>query len=325
MKKILNLLFIIPIFSSFVFAQDTVLSVNKNQFDINDPIHLTLNISGNNKQSISINEIKWLDKFEVVGKSQSQSFQSINWVVSSNISLNIQLIAKEKWHFILGPAIINDGNQTITTNSVEIDVNWTRIFMNNNLNRNPKVIPSNPLNSTTLWQKEENIDEEDTKQEKKDDIVDSNLETNNWNNSIINNKKLFLYITSILLLIGSFFVFIGLKSDTKEKSIKNSQEWKNKNNIDFEKKEINFDLPKINDKQFANKLDNILRNKLSSFCKWQKSIYGKTYDEILASIQLEQKNELEKIFTLLNKIKYSNNIIDKNKLLDISKKLLENI
>jgi len=88
--------------------------------------------------------------------------------------------------------------------------------------------------------------------------------------------------------------------------------------IDFEKKEEKIDFPEITDNDFINKIDKIFRQKIAK--KFNiKNIETLWNSEILEKLP-EQEN-ISQIIELLNKAKYSKNITDNNKLLELIKNI----
>ncbi len=337
MKKILKSILFLFLFFVFVlksFAFDVNLNVDKNIVDINNNFNLFLKITTNNWWEIWVKSIKWLENFEILWKSQSQSSSSsvviINWQTKQNITtnlvLNLILKPKKNWEFEIWPAILEKWGKQIKSNKVKIKVSWNKsIFLNNS---SPNLVlqknNSSKNNWNNLWKNIQNIQKNnnlnnDEKIENFDNVDKKNFKDNSF------------YLLILVLLIWLILAYlIKNKQNSLEKKQnfwENKEERENKeekNNlwweIDFEKKQKNFSYPDFWDENFVEKLDEIFREKI-----WQKynlkNIFSQTYDEILVKIDENNKEKIKEIVDDLNKIKYSNKILDKTKILEKIKKI----
>jgi len=106
--------------------------------------------------------------------------------------------------------------------------------------------------------------------------------------------------------------------NAKEKIIKNKTDIKD---LDFESiEEIVY--PEITDNDFVLKIEKILKTKINK--KYHiNSFENKTYTEIISEIDnnLVDKEVILKIVDNLNKIKYSNILVNKSEILDLVKKI----
>ena len=97
MKKLLAIIFALTTMGG-TFAINVNLQAQPTQADINNPIKLILKISANSDENgnISVEEIKWLDNFQIVGQNQFQSSSSqitiINWKTKSVTNINYTLV-----------------------------------------------------------------------------------------------------------------------------------------------------------------------------------------------------------------------------------------
>jgi hypothetical protein len=300
-------------FLSNIFAFDANLQLDKTEVNINDYINLRVEISSTEWWEIWITNIEWLEKFDLISQSQSQSSSTsmvvINWKTQSEtkstINLDLTLKPKNKWEFVIGPAVLEEWTWKVLTNTVKLKVWWDNLFINNN-----------KINSS-LQQKNIN---KDTEIETYDKVQKRNFD---------NSKDLYLLLIILLLTWVWFYLLNNKKNEFKAKVLwfKND-EWDNiksnnkekewiQNEVNFEKiEEIKY--PEINDNDFIFKVDNILRNKLELNFNI-KNIKSKTYDELLKEIW---KNDLlENLIKLINNAKYSNNIWNNNKILELLREI----
>ena len=134
MKKIVSMIWILLVVfvPALLFAKTTVsLQTNGTAFDINTPITLQISIIPEWWWQVSIKWIQWLSWFQIIGQNQSQSYQNINGKTSAQIDFILTIKADTKWDYELWPAIIQDGNQEVSSNTVRINVTWAQIFMGN--------------------------------------------------------------------------------------------------------------------------------------------------------------------------------------------------
>ena len=328
LQKIIKILFSIWIFICLItnsFAFDANLSVDKNTSDINNPINLRVEISSDEWWQIAITEIKWLENFKKIWQSQSQSSSSevviINWKTkqktTTTINLNLILEAKKAWEFEIWPAILQMWTGTIQTNSVKVKITWNKIqwiwIWNKVLpiQKNTNIRQQNNQNSN------KNISNIWNNDEKKEDNLILNKNSSN------NNYELYLLILVLVLSSGIFYYLIKNKKEVQEEYESEQvqkQDFISEENreIDFEKKEEKISFPEITDSDFINKIDKIFRQKIAK--KFNiKNIETLWNSEILE--KLPEQEKISEIIELLNKSKYSKNITDNNKLLELIKNI----
>lgn len=345
-KIILSVLFTL-FTSTFAFASSATLSINKEKVDINDPISAQISIQTDWWWDLEVKKIKWLENFNVLWKSQSQSsssqIQIINWKTESKTSvnyiLNLSLSAKNNWDFELWPAIISIWWKEIKTNVQKISVSWAKIMMNSNswiqqntASKNPSLQKINSQNTVqknisnsnnsknNFSPKKEKTKIEDFESTEKKEIKENNL------------LPLFLWI----LILFWWVWYLYFKNNPEElkkffdnkkfdKNLENKGEKfleKEKNNsnddlIDFEEEKIE-ELPDLNDEKFLEKINEIFLKKISK--KFQiKNIFSKTNNEILEKISDSEKENIKNIFDIITKAKYSDIISDKSKIYDLVK------
>lgn len=317
-KNILKVLLFIGLFFTFIsniFSFDANLRLDKKETDINDYIQLRVEIHSDEWWEIWISNIAWLENFEIISQSQSQSSSTsmvvVDWKTQSKIktshNLDLTLKAKKKWDFILWPATLKSGNDKITTNSVKIKVSWDNLFVNNNhLNINTNQWWTN-LNKT----KQNIINSGEKDIEKYDNVVKKDFD---------NKNEIILFLFVLFIMWWWLYFLLNKKTKIAEKKKESNKENEDrKEEVDFEKKEIEIIYPEINDPNFINKLEQVFKHKL--YKKYNiKNIENKTFDEILD--ESNDKNEdIEKIILLLNKAKYSKLIWDNNTLLSLIKNI----
>ena len=279
------------IFFSFIwqtFAMTSTLEIDREKANVDETLHLQINLDSQWWWNIQIDQIPWIEKFDVIGKSQSSSFSSINWQVSSRLSFDFSIIPKEKWSYEIWPVVIFDGTDTTTTNAVKIEITWEKIFVNRNQSNNIAVLPQT---SKSLWQ-EKTINEEPKSEH--------------------SQIFLLLWILSILTLIVYFILKQNKFLETQAKIISNEQK-----DLPFQKTII---YPEIQDENFAVKVDEIFRQKISQdFCIDTKN---KNYSEILEAIwETEKKQNIQECIDLLNQLKYSHFITSNAKILELLKEI----
>lgn len=294
-RKIIKLFIFLVWISLFIntFAFSTNLQIDKEKANINDQINLKLTISSEKWWQIQIDEIKWIEKFDIISKSQSSNFSSINWNVTSNINMNFVLVPKQKWTFEIWPVVINDTKQKVETNKVKIEISWDKIFLNWNQN--------NIINLPKINNNSQNFDNNDL-----NSILSSQ---NNENQNSNFNVYLLLWIISILILI----VYFALK---KTNTLPN-------NNLEKEvdiipKKDLIY--PELTDENFAIKVDEIFKEKISS--EFNINIKTKDYSQILELIKdFDKRVKIKELIDLLSKLKYSNLITDNSKIIELLKEI----
>jgi len=134
--KILLTFFIFILTISSAFAEiKLIINTDKKEYNIEEDIFFSINVSSNENSSELI--VNWLDNFQVVWKRQTQSNYNINWVQTSKFNLNLKLLAKKSWEYILWPVSIKSGTWTtsklISSNTIKIKITWERIMVNNSI------------------------------------------------------------------------------------------------------------------------------------------------------------------------------------------------
>ncbi len=337
MRKILLnftiFIWLIIFFISKIFAFNASLQLNKSEININDYVNLRVEISSTQWWEIWIIDIKWLDNFDLISQSQSQNSStnivSVNWKIQNEtkttINLDLTLKPKVKWEFTLWPATLEWNWWEVLTNSVKIKVWWDSLFVNSNQNK---------INN--LWI--QNNPQKDIKIETYNDIEKRNFDNNDD-----------LYLLLIILLITWIWLYLLNKNNpnllvkilwNKKENWSKKENWnkdkdkdKDKEYIESNNKKINFEniekinYPEINDSNFIQKIDIILREKIKNNYG-VKNIKKLTFDEILEIIKQDIKKEkdikekdVEELIILLNKAKYSNNIWNNSKILELLKEI----
>jgi len=308
-KRFIFLLFIFLnfIFISKLFAFDAQMQVDKTNVWLWETFNLRFEVKTSTWGNISIKDIKNINNFNIVWKSQSSSSATQivveNWKTKSKsittYNLDLVLQARNKWKFNLWPAIINQDWKNIKTNSIIINV--SNLSSVNSISRNNNV---NSNNSTSYF-------------------------------NLLNYIYFFLIIIwvfwTLLYLNKKWLLFENNNKKSFSNDIENKNNWKKENiitnnneiqgndeiqEIDIEKLDNNIIYPEINDSDFNDKIDEIFRKKIKSKF-WIWNINWLTYEEILE--KLWDKQDIKNTVDLLMKIKYSNVILDKNKLLELIK------
>lgn len=311
MKKITNTIFIL--ISIFIFSIsywfDWKISVDSENIDINNPISLNISIDSTWSTNLNIKEIKWIENFDILSKTSSNNISIINWETKNNYSQSFVLQAKKDWEFVIGPAQIEENWKIISTNTVKIKVSWEKI----------KMLSPN-INNINWF--DNNLDK--TFDSFFENAVPNlqNQEVKEFNNSRYSNNfekkdKNRNYILYILWLIISFLIiiiiYISRKSFEKIKELENKI---SKTKIQEENKEISY--PEIDDKDFSEKIEEILKIKIETFL--DTKIENKTYTEILWNYDFQDKEPiLENIIILINKLKYSKTDVNKEELITLIK------
>lgn len=294
-KKIFLIFSIFFISFSNILAFESNISIDKKDLNLWDTVKLKLEIKWDNIWEIQLNEIVWLENFDILSRKQTQSFNSkiavINWetkTLTNSISqLDFVLKPKSDWSFTIGPAFLTDENETKQTNTLTLNVN-----------------KNNSLNNTSF----------------------ENFSSFENTESIQLSKKINYDILSIILVLVILYLVWILFYKQNPKIFDNLKEkkykWQNDSKeLDFEfKEEIIY--PEINDKDFILKIEMILKQKINKKY-YIKGIGNKTYTEIISEIDnnLVDKEVILKIVDNLNKIKYSNILVNKNEILDLVKKI----
>lgn len=212
--KIIWFFLIYVFYFSSCFALDATIKVDNDDIDINDYINLKIEIDSSINADINIEKIAWIEDFEIIRQSQSQSSSmssvNINWKieVKNNYKyiLNIILKAKSKGEFMIWPAIINSNNVSINTNSVNINVSWEKIQIWNNW----------PLNLPDYKEEVNNDNSEKIYESNKKSINDeNNIENSSYNFWKINSKNDYeILILVIVLITFTLFTYKLLNKNT---------------------------------------------------------------------------------------------------------------
>ena len=228
------------------FAQTNIIfTTDRNKYNIDDTIQLDISIQsdGNIGENIGL---EWISNFQLVGKRQSTSTSIINWSQSSTFNLQITLLAEESWAYTLWPVIVREDWKDIASNTINIEVTWERIMVNNKL--------QNFKNNT--WQLPTNNEEDD------DDIDSFTLDSSSgsitpkdilwidWElmTDIYEKKWYLLWYpfskNSLIFLFFSFLwlIFYKLLSKYLEKYYKTHKKTTATQPIQTQKKEINYHL-----------------------------------------------------------------------------------
>ena len=289
-KTILLLTFIGFIGNSFWLYLN--LKVNPTQSSLNQPLTLDLTIKSD--KPVTIQQIQWLDSFDIVWTSEFHSSQAnieiVNWKINQKIVQVLhqiyQLQPKKPWTYTIWPAIVKIGNQTYKTNSVKVNILW-------NLNTTSQSISQNNLNQQNIPTKNQNF-------------VNQNNNLNTLSQPKENNQPIkaikpitqnYEFIFMILAIIFTIWIIITMYA------IKNKEE-KTQNNRNKQSSTENSIIS-----TFEN--TSTKQNHPLSFLEekyWIKDFQIKTYSEIInelndKNIQLspEEQEILEK--NLLNKYK----------------------
>lgn len=289
MKQLKNLLltffffFIIP---TITFATSTVsLETNKKNFDINDPIQLKATIVADGNENITVKWIANLSWFQIIWRSQSQSYQNINGQHSAQIQLNYTLKAKKKWEYALWPLVLSQGTGKILSNTVKIKVTWEQIFLGNANTLQQQNTSSNnkptiaPINNTPQPEHFDNI--KDIKK----------------NMSI---PLLHYGISLFILILAWWVIYLYFYRNKKKKEKKEVQKTKEiippKKKINYQKmiKNIEKNYMEIEKEKFYAKLGNIFRLYISQ--EINTNFETKTLQEARDSLDDKYYNILQKLY-----------------------------
>lgn len=130
-KIVLTFILYFSLFFNFVFASvDVNLSVDKQKLDINDNLSLSLSVSSDDAESINIDEIFWIENFDIVWQSKTSSYQNINWKTSIITNFNLVLKPKDNWTYYLWPVkVIVDSEEKEFWEVKNIEVTWDKLFI----------------------------------------------------------------------------------------------------------------------------------------------------------------------------------------------------
>jgi len=328
-EKILLFLWLFFLFLWHTFALEASLDLDKKVSSINDYLNLRLQISSDDLASIKQIKIAWLDNFEKLWQSQSQSSSSqiviINWKTQqktmTTVNLDLTLKPLKTWEFEIWPAIIDTWSWEIKTNTIKVKIDWTNIWIWNNNVGAPPVGAQNGNNN--IWN---NISGQTQRSAPttKNVVVNPSVHSEiNLDDYKQNNKE--LYILLIILVLFSLWFYYLLKNNkqTLEKTEKQDSQQggfsplKTEQEQDFEEKQ-EIEYPETDEKDFIKKAEKALRKKLEQ--KFNiKNIDSLTFDEIEKEIQ--DKLDLKELFAMINKAKYSNIITDYSKILEKIKEI----
>lgn len=312
MKKIIItlLIYFLSVFS--VFADTNIdLSSDKNSYNIDDNIVLNIKVESDLDKWIEL-KINWLDNFQIVWQSKSQSTSIINNKKNTSFNLQLSLLAKKAWNYTIWPIVIGSGDSEVKSKTINIKVTWERIMVNPNVQQTQS-------NTATKDDFDKNIDDVDLdnnwKNNKKVDIVPKKIIWVNWEemSDIYPPKdKLFWYLFSKISVIVLIFLLllILLYHFTKKYLDEFINKYFNKKEIKQEikqkpKKRINYskllkDIRKkyINDKKeiFYAKLWEVFRIYLDD--KIENWLSKKSFSEIKNSKNIDSEliNIYEKIY-----------------------------
>lgn len=322
MKLIIRVFFYITLIFISIFkvnALDADIKINTNSTDINDYIVLTISIDTSWWNDILVKEVKWLENFELINQTQSKKSSSsiviVNWQTKENTKVIHNLVLTLKWkdkgNYVLWPAIVQEGGEEIITNSVEIEITWDRLFLNNN---------------------HLNIDLSESNDTVDNSVLDNNKDNHfkDWdiisNNNLINksvsesDKDIFILLLSLLVMWIILYFFLKNNNELIWKNYKDIK----KDDVNFNQNEDRLELikekeytyPDILSDNFIEEISDIFKTKIA--VKYGiKSIKKLSWEEILDFIR--DKNDIsnvKEIILLLNKLKYSKNWNDGKIILD---------
>ena len=170
MKHIFYIILIWVMSITSVFAETTInFSSDKKIYDIEDIIQLSItlitDIPWDNELSI-----QWIDNFQIIWKSQSQRNSNINGKQQSSVTLKLSLLSPKKWIYTLWPVRKSNWDNVTKSESIDIEVTWERIMVNNKFDTVQK----------NLWlQKAQEVDNQD-KEQNIDDIVLDKAKSQSW-------------------------------------------------------------------------------------------------------------------------------------------------
>ena len=214
MKRIFYTILIAVISMTSAFAETTInFSSDKKSYDIEDIIGLQVTITTDNIWDNQIS-IKWAEAFQIISKRQSQNRLNINGNKQSSITLSLWLLAEKKGVYTLWPVSISAWGEVVLSNTIEVEVVWERIMVNNKFD----TIQKNLWNSKS--QEQDNPDDDidindvdlsDTTIE--EDIVPKVIVWVDWEEMTdIYTEQWFLYsyafIKKVLSILALIIVFI---------------------------------------------------------------------------------------------------------------------
>lgn len=258
MKKLISWLLMILIwFIDYLFAFEINLNVDRNTININNPLKLKLSIKNDKNSSVSIQKIKWLNNFDIIGQNQFQSMSSeikiINWKQKTKTIINQTLLlilqAKKTWTYTIWPAIIKVWDKIYKSNTIKIKITWSKIMIWNSSLNIPTQINQTENKQFQIWTNKEN------KKEKQ----------------IISFYKIALYL-GLLSIIWWVLLVYALKSKEEEKILQQDED--KKSNIENTTKNIKQTISPLS---FLEKY-------------WIKNPETKTYSELMQEIKTNNIN-----------------------------------
>lgn len=289
MKKLIFLIVFYFLSSLNLYSFDANISVTKEEIWLKDNTKLRIQINHDNTKNIEIKEIKWIDNFIILNKtswtSSSSNIVIVDWKTTSQSKtidfIDLTLSPKKSWNFNIWPVIVETSEEKKETNIISINV------------------------SESYKQKHEN---NDFKKDIKDDYL-----------------ILIILLFSLIFSLGLAYyfkkeLFNNFFEKYKNKLIKNDQKIEEK--VQEVKSEIFLDFPSFDDQDFAKKINYIFINKIKSKY-YIENIEKKSNEEIHALIpdDLYDKEIIWKIIFILNRLKYSNEDIEKNEIIELLKKI----
>ncbi len=288
MKKLIFLLLCYFFLFTNLYALDANVLLTKEEIWLNDNTKLRIQVNHDNTKDIEIKEIKGIDNFVILNKT--------SWTSSSS---NIVII---DWKTNTKSKTIDFIDLTLSPKkSWDFDI-WPVIVESQNEKKETNIVHIKV--SESYKQKHHGNDDFQKKEDYK--------------------EGLFI----ILFIIISFWLIYYFKKDF---FIKNIEKYKNlfiKNNdkvdekLEDNKLELINDFPSIDDENFVKNINDIFRNKIKSKY-YIENIEKKSNDEIYQIIpnDLPDKEIIWKIIFILNKLKYSNEDMEKNEIIELLKKI----
>ena len=295
MKKIFFVISVFFLWFWISFSETTIeLKSDKEVYSIDENISIEIDLKSSENKNLELN-LEWLDNFKITSRRQSKSITNINWQTSSNFSFLLSMLAENNWKYTIWPVRTN--SWLIESNTIEIEIQWERIMINNNF---PKNASNNSWNSTKE-DVNQNIDEIDLSSSDKKE-VNNKVFWVYWEemNDVYENKKYFLVI---LYLLISLLIFIYLLSFIF-KNIKNKGKKVINTPLKVEKKDINYNklISSLKTKYLKEKKD-IFYHELSKIFrvflddKIEFWLSNKSFTEVKVSLKNKSIIELyEKIY-----------------------------
>ncbi len=227
MKKIILFLFIQIALISQIFALDIEIQTDKNTYNLDENIILQIEISSDNSNDISIENIFWLENFSQIGSSQRQETSIINGEINTKKIIELILRANEDGEYNIWPIEIKSEDDFFESNWVTLTVWESEITQQNNQNTSQE--DNNPENNSQVSTSQENNISET-------DLMENFIESKKIE---INYKKFSYYSVGIILFFILFYLFIIKFLENKPKK---------------QQKEIIIEQPKISQEDFIQKL-----------------------------------------------------------------------